>query len=346
MEHCVVSGYLSDLPMISIIVPAYNIEQYLPRCLDSLVNQTYKNLEILLVDDGSVDLSGIICNKYAADDSRIRVFHIKNGGVSNARNFALDNMHGEYVTFVDGDDWLDLDWVEKAFIELKNSDVLVYIGGHVKNYPDSSEKVTHKYMPRSILMRDECLKEMYMKPVSENAFIWEVWGKLFHSSLWENVRFNTNISMGEDALAFWNILKLVDKVLFVPSYNYHYFYRETSAVNKLKCKYVFDIFSVNKIIWQDSRHIMDCELIYALKSRFFCSRVRCLLNLTCFECYEDELSVEKKFFYKDICQHFGCITKLHGIRGILKVLLASLPTCFLRPLSRIIAKKNGIDIDE
>ena len=128
MEHCVVSGYLSDLPMISVIVPAYNIEQYLPRCLDSLVNQTYKNLEILLVDDGSVDLSGIICNKYAADDSRIRVFHIKNGGVSNARNFALDNMHGEYVTFVDSDDWLDVDWVEQAFYKVKDANVLLIEG--------------------------------------------------------------------------------------------------------------------------------------------------------------------------------------------------------------------------
>ena len=90
-------------PLVSVIVPVYNVEKYLPRCLDSLVNQTYENLEILLVDDGSADSSGEICDAYAAKDNRIRVFHIPNGGVSNARNLALDNMAGEYVTFLDSD---------------------------------------------------------------------------------------------------------------------------------------------------------------------------------------------------------------------------------------------------
>lgn len=177
--------------LVSVIVPVYNVEKYLPRCLDSLVNQTYENLEILLVDDG-----------YAAKDNRIRVFHIPNGGVSNARNLALDNMAGEYVTFVDSDDWLEVDWVESAFYELKKANVLLYIGGYVKNYPDSSEKVIHKYMPHSVLTRIECMKEMYMKPPAETAFLWEVWGKLFHAKLWKPVRFAPGISMQEDGLAF------------------------------------------------------------------------------------------------------------------------------------------------
>lgn len=101
-------------PLVSVIVPVYNVEKYLPRCLNSLVNQTYENLEILLVDDGSVDSSGEICDAYAAKDNRIRVFHIPNGGVSNARNMALDNMAGEYVTFVDSDDWLNDKWIKIA----------------------------------------------------------------------------------------------------------------------------------------------------------------------------------------------------------------------------------------
>ena len=137
--------------LVSVIVPVYNVEKYLPRCLDSLVNQTYEKLEILLVDDGSADSSGEICDAYATKDNRIRVFHIHNGGVSNARNLALDNMTGDYVTFVDSDDWLEVNWVENALCEVKKADVLLYIGGYVKNYHDLSEKVIHKYMPRSVL---------------------------------------------------------------------------------------------------------------------------------------------------------------------------------------------------
>lgn len=87
-------------PLISVIVPCYNVEEYLPKCIESILNQTYRNLEILLVDDGSPDNCGRICDEYAAKDSRIRIIHKKNGGLSDARNAALDVMTGEYVTFI------------------------------------------------------------------------------------------------------------------------------------------------------------------------------------------------------------------------------------------------------
>ena len=94
-------------PLISVIVPVYNVENYLPRCLDSIINQTYTNLEILLVDDGATDNSGKLCDEYAQKDNRIRVFHKENGGVSSARNMGLDNATGEYIAFVDSDDYID-----------------------------------------------------------------------------------------------------------------------------------------------------------------------------------------------------------------------------------------------
>lgn len=94
-------------PIISVIVPVYKAEKYLHKCVDSLLEQTFTDFEILLVDDGSPDKSGEICDEYAEKDSRIRVFHKENGGVSSARNLALDNAKGEFVMFLDSDDWLD-----------------------------------------------------------------------------------------------------------------------------------------------------------------------------------------------------------------------------------------------
>lgn len=346
MEYCAVGGFFSELPLISIVVPVYNVEKYLIRCLSSLVNQTYTNLEILLVDDGSSDSSGAICDKYADKYSRVKVFHIKNSGVSNARNFALDNMHGEYVTFVDSDDWLDVDWVEQAFNKVKEANVLLYIGGLVRTYPDLSEKINHKYMTCSLFTPIECLKEMYTKSISETAFTWEICGKLYHRDLWKNVRFEPGISMGEDALAFWHILKLVDKVLFVPVYNYHYFYREDSAVNSLKPKHIYDAFFVNKVICQESAYIMDNEVKGALKARFLNYRVKFLLFLSYCKYYEYDLSIEKYFLYKNIFQHFWCAVKLKGVKGGLAVLLVSLPSFVLKPLSRKIAAKKGMKVNE
>ena len=95
-----------DSPIISVIVPVYNVEQYLPHCIDSILTQTFTDFEVLLIDDGSTDNSGRICDEYAKKDNRIRVFHKENGGVSSARNVGLDNAEGEFLGFVDGDDIL------------------------------------------------------------------------------------------------------------------------------------------------------------------------------------------------------------------------------------------------
>lgn len=329
-------------PLVSVIVPVYNVEKYLPRCLDSLVNQTYEKLEILLVDDGSTDSSGEICDAYAAKDNRIRVFHIHNGGVSNARNLALDNMTGDYVTFVDSDDWLEVNWVENALCELKKADVLLYIGGYVKSYSNSEDKIIHKYLPRSILTRNECIKEMYTKSISKTSFAWEVCGKLFHKSLWENIRFYTDISSQEDGLAFWQVLQLVDKVLYVPAYNYHYFFRDNSVVNSLTAKHIYDDFCVNKILCNESVCINDLEIKHALKARFVNSRINSLLALSGFGAYKEFVKEEKHILYHNILVHFVYITKYHGIKGFCKILLSCVPYFFLKFISKIIAKRKGI----
>lgn len=100
---------MSANPLISIIIPVYNSERFLHRCLNSVVNQTYKDFEVILVDDGSHDESGVICDEYAAKDNRFRIFHNPNGGPSKARNFGLEHSAGNYLLFIDSDDWLEED---------------------------------------------------------------------------------------------------------------------------------------------------------------------------------------------------------------------------------------------
>lgn len=110
------------IPVISIIVPVYNVEKYLSQCIDSILAQAFIDFELLLVDDGSTDGSGRICDEYANKDARIQVFHKKNGGVSSARNIGLEHAQGEWITFVDSDDWLDLKYCQILWEEVQDVD--------------------------------------------------------------------------------------------------------------------------------------------------------------------------------------------------------------------------------
>ncbi|MCS2957907.1 glycosyltransferase [Bacteroides salyersiae] len=117
-----------NIPLFSIIIPVYKVEQYLPECIDSIIKQTFTNFELLLIDDGSPDRSAEICDAYALKDNRIHVFHEKNGGVSFARNIGLDNAQGKWITFIDSDDWVEKDYLEKIYAEVVsfNADLIVW----------------------------------------------------------------------------------------------------------------------------------------------------------------------------------------------------------------------------
>lgn len=336
------AGIIS-MPLISVIVPVYNVAKYLPRCLDSLINQTYKNIEIILVDDGSTDGSGEICDEYAASDSRVNVFHTPNGGVSRARNVALDNAGGEYITFVDSDDWLERDWTADAIAEIRKADVDLYIGGYVKSYEAGSDKVVHKYMPRAILTNMECLKEMYMQKIEDTAFAWEVCGKLFHRKLWNGVRFRENISVQEDGIAFFEILQRTKKAVYVPAYTYHYFYRPGSAVNAVSTKHIYDGFCADQILYQYAMDINDDEFRQAMYSRYILSRLGVSLYLSWNDEYWQYLSVEKQKLHDDWKDIFCIVLRQQGMKGVIKMLIASMPYGVLRSLSKRFARIKGLD---
>ena len=128
---------------ITVIVPVYNVENYLNKCLDSLINQTYKNLEIIVINDGSTDNSGTICQEYAQKDNRIVYIEKENGGLSDARNAGLDRMTGSYVTFVDSDDWIEQDYVEVLYNKLTEHQADVSVGNYYSYNEDEGMYYFH-----------------------------------------------------------------------------------------------------------------------------------------------------------------------------------------------------------
>lgn len=208
--------------LISVIVPCYNVEQYLPKCIDSILAQTYKNLEILLVDDGSPDHCGDICDEYAKKDSRITVIHKENGGLSDARNVALDIAKGEYVIFVDSDDYITPYHIKDLYelsVEYK-ADVsinppCVFLQGNMPR-PFGDDKV-------SVFSGTEALKNMfYQKQIETSA-----WGKMYKRSLFDGIRYPYGLYFEDNPTTYKLFLKS-NRVVFQNRQSYFYLIRSNS----------------------------------------------------------------------------------------------------------------------
>ena len=171
---------------ISVIVPVYKVEPYLSRCLDSIINQTYRNLEIILVDDGSPDRCGEICDEYARQDSRIRVIHKANGGLSDARNHGIDVAIGDYIAFVDSDDYIATDMYEKmlARLELDNSDMVVC---NYYRFDEGSAPPKDGYiqLPDRVLTQDEAF-DFYLQIGGDYV---SAWNKLYKRTIFDDLRY-------------------------------------------------------------------------------------------------------------------------------------------------------------
>ena len=185
--------------MISVIVPVYNCEKYIHRCIDSILSQSFTDFELLLINDGSTDSSGVICDEYSQKDNRVRVFHKTNGGVSSARNLGLDESRGEYVTFVDSDDYILEDFFSLAY--KLNTDL--FVGSFVYN----GEIVSLDEFDSDNLLEDTSLIEYFIR----SMHIHSVWGKFFKllSITNNNLRFDETLITCEDTLFMFNYLNHV-----------------------------------------------------------------------------------------------------------------------------------------
>lgn len=201
---------------ISVIIPVYKVEKYLPKCLDSVINQTYKNIEIILVNDGSPDKSGVICDMYAGMDDRITVIHKHNEGVAKARNDALDIAKGDYIGFVDSDDWIEPDMFEFLMNNLIKYDADLSMCGHT--IYEADKRITRKDNNKlEILDRIELKKRIVV-----GGEMGLIWNKLFKKSLINNTRFDTHYDCSEDLLFMYQLSNKTNKSVIAnaPKYNY------------------------------------------------------------------------------------------------------------------------------
>ena len=214
----------SKTSLISIIIPIYNIATYLPRCLDSVCKQTYPNLEIILIDDGSADNSLEICQQYAQKDARIRVFHQENKGVSAARNLGLKKTSGEFITFIDGDDWVVPHYVQCLFDLIEEYKTDIAIGGVVNATSSSSLVFPNGSHSRGIIRQEDA----FFNPPHNTSI--NIASKLYRKSVLEGLIFNTNCSLGEDQLFFFHALQKAEVVASTDQKLYVYCRRENSAI--------------------------------------------------------------------------------------------------------------------
>ena len=239
-------------PQVSIIVPVYNVERYLEQCLESIVNQTYGNIEIICVNDGTKDNSGVILSRYAENDSRVMVINQENQGLSGARNTGMRYVHGKYVMFVDSDDWIDLDTCEQAvsMAEKYNADLVLW--SYVREFENASkekymfwdnETVFEEEQVKSQLHRRLCglFGEELRHPEYANA-IETAWGKLYLAEpLLENgVQFVDTKEIGtEDALFNLYALGHVNKAVYLKKCFNHYRKTNQGSLTKTYNEYLF-----------------------------------------------------------------------------------------------------------
>ncbi len=223
--------------MISVIVPIYNVEKYLCECLDSIVNQTYKNLEILLVDDGSTDNSGLICDEYKNKDGRIRVFHTENGGLSAARNYGIDNAIGDYIGFVDSDDWIEADMYECLLNAINESNSDISCCGITSEYKDYSFQERSE---SAVLNSTEAIQAML-----RDFYINSPCTKLFRRCLFEQIRFPEG-RVFEEYSTTYKLISVADRIRFLDSHKYHYRRREGSISQHMEIKSYVDYWIAHK----------------------------------------------------------------------------------------------------
>lgn len=274
---------------ISVIVPIYKVEPYLRQCLDSVVNQTYRNLEIILIDDGSPDRCGEICDEYARTDERICVIHKENGGLTNAWNDGLKVAKGDWITFVDSDDWLELDYFESIFQQMKDviPDVL-QAGGYIENWEQSS--VIRKMLDKPFLFVNGEGKDYLMAKTFGNENINGtryrglnyVWSKLYHTEFIRSsgLKFDPSIraGLGCDGLFNFYVFGLAKNVQGVTTIGYHY--RRTPESGTLRygqdrpqaVHYILEKLHAYRKKTTDSELVLEAVNAYAMYQIFISMR--------------------------------------------------------------------------
>ena len=214
---------MNDKPLISVIIPIYKVEEYLNRCVESVVNQTYNNLEIILVDDGSPDKCPQMCDDWAKKDSRIKVVHKKNGGLSDARNAGLDIAAGDYISFIDSDDWIDLETYSLIIEKIESTKSKIGAFDYIEvNDKSFSPKITEEY---AVLTPEEGI----LSTINNNLIKTVAWNKVYHKDVLVGLRFEVR-KLNEDEFFTFHALDRAARIVFIKRQCYYYFQRTSSIM--------------------------------------------------------------------------------------------------------------------
>ena len=213
-----------DEKLVSVIIPAYNIEDYIGRCLDSIISQTYKNLEIIVVDDGSRDYTGEILDNYAKKDRRIKVIHKENGGVSSARNKGIEAAEGDYIGFIDGDDLIEPEMYKTLVDLLEEENADIAHCGYQMVFPDRIDYY-HNTGKKKIQTTEEGLKDLLSGEMIEPGLV----NKIYKKELIKNCRLDETVKINEDLLMNYQLFKLSQKSVYYDITPYSYMIRSSSA---------------------------------------------------------------------------------------------------------------------
>lgn len=241
-------------PTISVVVPAYNVECYVRRCVESALAQTYGNIEVLLVDDGATDSSGVFCDESAYVDSRVLVIHKTNGGPSSARNRGMSLAGGKYLAFVDSDDWIDAKALEVLLQEADKAHADVTLCGTTLVYDDGSTLI-------SPLRETSVTSYVGMDAVRRLYLDFSVWGKLYKRELFDRIRFPEG-KLYEDARTQYKVALVTDSIVVVPLALYYYYQRGNSIMGSFSCENYLDRVSVWDEICEGIGDICPEELEY------------------------------------------------------------------------------------
>lgn len=255
--------------LISVIVPVYNVEEYLSRCVDSILAQTYPNLEIILVDDGSPDGSGAICDGYASNDSRVRVIHKENGGLSSARNVGIDAAEGEYLSFIDSDDWIHPNTYSHLMALMEKNDAAIACMGNM----DVSEKTGEQKLalcPK----KEECISGVELV---SRMFRWDgidcaACDKVFRADLFREIRFPLGKTC-EDIAIMYRVVLPAQRVVMCDKPYYYYFHRPGSISYSGISEKTFHFMEHTEVILEDI-----CTHYPALETSARYLRVRSLVH--------------------------------------------------------------------
>ena len=281
--------------LISVIVPIYKVEKYLSRCVDSIINQIYKNLEIILVDDGSPDNCGMICDEYAKKDNRIKVFHTKNEGVSSARNLGIKNSTGYWICFVDSDDWIERDFCLKLINSIQENCADIVLCGYNRVTGKNKEKINSNGKSQIINGREYLIK--CLNPQTNYGFCHM---KLIKKKAIDEIRFNKKLKVGEDALFNIEISSNVNTAIFIKENLYNYRINIYSTVRKFDIQYVDKYLNAIKIT--SSYLKRNYELDKEILQNFYNFVAFHVMLIAVNYCYNPENKLRKKISeFSKIC---------------------------------------------